>query len=234
LKENVWIGDISKMIDFSKLYQQAANRKGGEKSLEGLIPRPKSKAALGRIPDDRWLSGMAKSVFQAGFNWKVVENKWPDIEAAYNGFDPRAVAFQSDDDLDRLVKDPRVIRQWRKLKAIRVNAQYVADLAAEHGSAARYFANYPSTEYIHLLNEFKKRGSFLGGTTAQYFLRRMGKDSFILSRDVTAALMRENVFDGSPTSKSSLAEIQAAFNSWVNEGGKSLTRVSRVLAFTIG
>jgi hypothetical protein len=80
----------------------------------------------------------------------------------------------------------------------------------------------------------KKRASFLGGTTGQYFLREMGKDSFVLSRDVIAALKREKVFDGTPTSKSSRTAIQAAFNQWVDDGGKSLTRVSRVLAFTVG
>lgn len=222
------------MNSFSKLYERAVAKKGGEAALGALISKPKSKAALARIPDDRWLSGMAKSVFQAGFNWQVVENKWPDIEAAYGGFNPRAVALQSDDDLDLLVKDPRVIRQWRKLKAIRSNAQYVVDLALEHGSAARYFADYPSTEYIDLLADLKKRGTFLGGTTAQYFLRRIGKDSFILSNDVVAALKREKVFDGSPTSKSSLALIQDAFNAWVEDGGQTLTRVSRILAFTVG
>ncbi len=222
------------MKRFSKLYERAAARKGGEVALESLIAKPKSTAALARIPDDRWLSGMARSVFRAGFNWKVVDNKWPDIEEAYSGFDPHAVAFQSDDDLDTLVKDTRVIRAWRKLKAIRVNAQYVVDLAAEHGSAARYFANYPSAEYVDLLNDMKKRGSHLGGTSAQYFLREMGKDSFILSRDVTAALRREKVFDGTPTSKSSMRSIQDAFNEWVSDGGDSLTRVSRVLAFTVG
>ena len=222
------------MKAFSKLYDLAASRKGGDKALEALIPSPRSSAALARIPDDRWLAAIAKSVFRAGFNWKVVENKWPDIEAAYDGFDPQFVAFQSDDDLDRLVKDPRVIRAWRKLKAVRANAQYVVDLAAEHGSAAKFFATYPSTSYIELLDDMKKRGSHLGGTTAQYFLREIGKDSFILSRDVVAALKREKVFDGTPTSKTSLRLIQAAFNTWVDDGGKSLTRVSRVLAFTVG
>jgi 3-methyladenine DNA glycosylase Tag len=221
------------MKRFSKLYERAAIRKGGEDELEALIPKPKSKTALARTGDDRWLSGMAKSVFRAGFNWKVVENKWPDIEAAYDGFDPHMVAFQSDDDLDVLVKDPRVIRHWRKLKAIRANAQYLVELAGEHGSAAKYFANYPSNRYIHLLNDMKKRGSHLGGTSAQYFLREVGKDSFILSRDVTAALRREKIFDGTATSKSSMERIQDAFNAWVDDGGESLTRVSRVLAFTV-
>ena len=222
------------MKHFSKLYELAARRKGGDAALEALIPKPTSAAALARIPDDRWLSSMAKAVFRAGFNWKVVENKWDGTEAAFNGFDPHAVAFMSDDDLDVLVKDERIIRHWKKLKAIRSNAQYVVDLAAEHGSAAKYFARYPSTGYIDLLDDLKKRASFLGGTTGQYFLREMGKDSFVLSRDVIAALKREKVFDGTPTSKSSRAAIQAAFNQWVDDGGKSLTRVSQVLAFTVG
>lgn len=222
------------MKEFSKLYERAAKRKGGASALELLLDKPKSRAALRRIADDRWLSGMARSVFQAGFNWKVVENKWPEIEAAYAGFNPRAVALQSDEDLEALVKDARVIRQWRKLKAIRDNAHYVVDLAAEHGSAAEYFAGFPDTEFVRLLDDLKKRGSFLGGTTAQYFLRRMGKDSFVLSKDVLAALRREKVFEGTPTSKASLAAIQGAFNAWVDDGGRSLTRVSRVLAFTVG
>ena len=222
------------MKHFSKLYDLAASRKGGEAALEKQISKPKSTAALAKIPDDRWLSAMAKAVFRAGFNWKVVENKWEGTEAAFDAFDPHAVAFMSDDDLDVLVKDERIIRHWKKLKAIRANAQYVVDLGAEHGSAAKYFAHYPTTEYIGLLADLKKRASFLGGTTGQYFLREMGKDSFILSRDVVAALKREKVFDGTPTSKSSLSAIQAAFNQWVDDGGKTLTRVSRVLAFTVG
>lgn len=222
------------MKSFSKLYELAVRRKGGEKALESLITKPKSAAALARIPDDRWLSAMAKAVFRAGFNWTVVENKWEGTEAAFRGFQPHEVAFMSDDDLDVLVKDERIIRHWKKLKAIRANAQYVVDLAAEHGSAAAYFANFPATRYVDLLADLKKRASFLGGTTGQYFLRETGKDSFILSRDVVAALRREKVFDGTPTSKTSLAAIQSAFNDWVDDGGDSLTRVSRVLAFTVG
>jgi len=222
------------MKPFAELYAVAVARKDGEDAVEALIKRPKSPAALARIADDRWLSGIAKAVFRAGFNWSVVENKWPDIEAAFDRFDPYRVASLSDDDLDDLLKDKRVIRHWRKLKAIRENAQYLVELAAEHRSAAEYFARYPSTEYVDLLADLKNRGAMLGGVSGQYFLRELGKDSFILSRDVVTALEREKIFDGSPTSKTSLRKIQAAFNAWVKDGGESLTRVSRVLAFTVG
>jgi 3-methyladenine DNA glycosylase Tag len=222
------------MQKFRRLFELAAARKGGEEALEAMIGKPKSAASLARIPDDRWLSGMAKAVFRAGFNWSVIDTKWPGIEAAFAGFDPYHVAFLSDDDLDILLKDARVIRHWRKLKAIVADAKYIVDLAEEHGTAATYFARYPSTEYIGLLADMKQRAAYLGGTTGQYFLREMGRDSFILSRDVIAALSREGVFTGSPTSKSSLAAIQRAFNDWVADGGQSLTRVSRVLSFTVG
>ena len=222
------------MQDFAGLYELAASRKGGTTALDALIPAPLPSAKLAQLGDDRWLSAMAKAVFRAGFNWRVVDNKWPGIEDAFRRFQPDTVALFSDDDLDRLMKDERVIRHWRKLKAIRENAQYVVQLADEHGSAARFFAEHPSTKYIDLLADLRKRAAFLGGTTGQYFLREMGRDSFILSRDVVAALQREQVFDGTPTSKRSLAAIQQAFNDWVADGGESLTRVSRVLAFTVG
>ena len=221
------------MRDFQTLFEIAAQRKGGAAALEKLITKPKSKATLEKLGDDRWLAGMARAVYRAGFNWRVVENKWPEIETAFRNFNPLVVSHLSDDDLDELLKDPRVIRNWRKIKAIRINAQFVAELAEEHGSASRYFARYPSENFIGLISDLSKHGSFLGGTTAQYFLREMGKDSFILSRDVITALRREDVFDGTPTSKRSLAAIQEAFNHWVAQGGKSLTRVSRVLAMSV-
>jgi len=107
------------MKSFARLYERASARKGGDAALEALIPKPRAASALARIPNDGWLPGMAQAVFRTGINWKVVENKWPGIEAAFGGFVPRAVAFLSYDDLDTLLKDTRVTRHWRKLQAIR-------------------------------------------------------------------------------------------------------------------
>ena len=58
----------------------------------------------------------------------------------------------------------------------------------EHGSAAAFFAAYPVSDQIGLMDLMKKRGSRLGGTTGQLALRFMGKESFILTGDVVNAL----------------------------------------------
>ena len=103
----------------------------------------------------------------------------------------------------------------------------------EHGSAGKAFGNWPSDNYIGLLELMKKRGSRLGGNTGQYFLRMMGKDSFILSRDVTARLIAEGIVDKTPTSKKALTQVQQAFNIWMDQSGRGLTEISRVLAMSV-
>ena len=56
--------------------------------------------------------------------------------------------------------------------------------------------------------------------------------SFILSRDVTARLIAEGVIDKPATSKTALKSVQAAFNTWMEQSGRSLTEISRVLAMS--
>ncbi len=79
----------------------------------------------------------------------------------------------------------------------------------------------------------KKRGSRLGGMTAQYYLRLIGKDAFILSNDVGTALVRYGVVDKPPTGKAALKKTQSAFNQWMEESGLGLSQISRTLAATV-
>ncbi len=85
------------MRSFADIYAIAEERKGGAAALEALLPIPLPADELARIPDDRWLSMMAKCLFQAGFHWKVIEAKWPGFETAFEGFDPARLSFYGDE-----------------------------------------------------------------------------------------------------------------------------------------
>ena len=87
-----------------------------------------------------YLEVMSKAVFHSGMSWKVVEAKWTDIKAAMRNFDPIAIAFLSEKDLDELAQDKRVIRNRRKLAAIVKNARTMRELEEEHGSFQGYLA----------------------------------------------------------------------------------------------
>ncbi|MEM8814164.1 MAG: DNA-3-methyladenine glycosylase I [Pseudomonadota bacterium] len=224
------------MRKFQAVYDDAAAFRGSEDALETALGHSETKSpeVLAAIPDDRWLSMMTRCVFQAGFSWKVIDSKWPGFEEAFEGFPVGRWALAPDEDLDRLASDKRIVRNAQKIRTVRDNAVFLADLAREKGSAGAVFAEWPAADFIGLLDLLKKRGSRLGGTSAQYFLRFMGRDSLILSRDVTAALIREGVIDKEPTSKAALKAVQAAFNTWMGESGRSMTEVSRVLAMSVG
>jgi len=98
------------MHSFADTYARAAARKGGEAALEALLAEHRSKtpAELAAVPDDRWLAQMSKCVFQAGFNWQVIETKWPGFETAFHGFDPKlnAAAPPHSSPLGRMMTSP--------------------------------------------------------------------------------------------------------------------------------
>lgn len=224
------------MGSFQHIYDLAAGLKGGPDALEALIEphRPKAPADIAAIPADRWLSAMTRMVFIAGFRWRVIEAKWPGFEAAFWGFDPNRCAMMSDEDADSLLKDTRIVRNAQKISSVGPNARFLLELAREHGSAGRFFADWPDEDFAGLLEVLRTRASRLGGESAMRFLRAMGKPSFITSRDVTQALIREGVLDKPPSGKRDLQKIQAAFNAWARESGRDLTSISRTLALSVG
>ncbi len=209
--------------------------KAGLEALEALIAEhsPKTRAEIAATPDDSILAMMTERVFQAGFAWKVIENKWPGFEAAFHAFNPRWCAVISDETFDALLKDARIVRNAHKILSVRSNAGLLVELASEHGSAAKAFADWPDDDYAGLLDLLKTRGSRLGGEAAMRFLRTLGKPSFITSRDVTSALIREGVLTKPPSGKRDLKTVQEAFNRWAAESGRDLTAISRVLAMSV-
>ncbi len=218
------------MRSFDEILAIASERKGGEANVFADVTLPKSADDLAAIPDDRWLAMMARGIFQAGISWKVVENKWPGIEEAFDAFHVGKTAMMNDEKFDALITDTRVIRSGPKIAAIRDNAVFIQEVASEVGSFGRKVGDWPADDFIGLLSWLKKDGARLGGSTGSYLMRFMGKESFILSRDVVARLIAEGVVDKAPTSQKALKDVQAAFNAWKAESGRSLTEISRVLA----
>jgi len=221
---------------FKEIYERAAERKGGAKALEPMIAEwaSKPRAELAAIPDHRWLAEMTRAVFRAGFNWRVIDAKWDGFEAAFHAFDPPLNAAMSEEEFDAHLKDTRIIRNAQKVASVRGNAQFLVDLAREHGTAAKFFADWPDSDLVGLLEVMKKRAARLSGETAMRLFRTMGKPAFITTRDVTAALIDAGVIDKPPSSKKDLQAVQDAFNAWAKESGRDLTALSRVLALSIG
>jgi 3-methyladenine DNA glycosylase Tag len=222
------------METFDKLYTRASERKGGELALSSLISKPLSDTELCQVTNDRILSEMTKKIFQSGFVWSVVEKKWNSFEEVFWEFDIEKLIMMPDDMLERKATDPAIIRNYNKVKTIRENALMLKEISDEYGSVGKWLTVWSSENVIGLWAYLKKHGSRLGGNTGPYALRKLGKDTFILSRDVEAYFRANKLIDGGLTSKRSLNTIQQTFAQWQTESNLSLQELSQIVAYSTG
>lgn len=223
------------MKAFETIYERAVKRKGGEEALAKLLPdNIMDKTALTETPNSRYLAAMTDAIFKAGFVWKVVENKWPAFEEAFFGFDISRCAYMTPEEQEAIANNAAIIRNRTKIKSVPENARMIIHAAQQYnGAFGAFIAHWPQDDYIGLLAYLQQHGSRLGGTSGQYFLRKMGKDGFILGRDGVAALIDAGVIDKAPTSKTAMRQVQQAYNQWHAETGFSFAKLSRVLALSI-
>ena len=223
------------MKKFDKIRHQAEQRKGGAAGLKKLLPKVATKKQLAATGDDRYLAMMTKAINQAGFSWKVIENKWPQFEEAFFGFDPDKLGLLSPEQWEAYASDRRVVRNWQKIKALQENVFFVQEESRKHGGFGKFLADWPADDQIGLMLYLKKHGSRLGGQSALWFLRTMGKDCFILSRDVVLTLKNAGLdIADTPTSQKDLRQIQQAFNQWHTETGLPYSHLSRIAACATG
>ena len=74
----------------------------------------------------------------------------------------------------------------------------------------------------------------MGGNTGPYFLRTVGKDTFLLTRDVVTYLIGQGLVDKHPNSQRDLKLVQSTFNDWQQQSGRTMAEISRIVAYTVG
>ena len=221
-------------MKFAEIRARAEKRKGVT-ALKNLLPKNLAPKGLESLGDDRYLAMMTKVVNQAGFSWKVIENKWPEFEEAFFKFDPIKLGLLSPEQWEAYTADRRVVRNWQKIRALRENVFFIQETVRELGSFGKFMANWPVVNQIGLMEYLKKHGSRLGGNSGMYFLRRVGKDGFILSKDVVVTLKSAGLdIAERPTSQRDLKKVQDQFNEWHEETKLPFSHLSRIAACSVG
>jgi len=143
------------------------------------------------VRDERGLfERLSLEAFQSGLSWVTILRKRPAFRAAFDGFDPDAVARYTDDDVARLMGDTGIVRNRAKVLATVTNARATVDLRADGGLVdlvwsfrpdrtpePRTLADIPtrSPESAALAKELRRRGfAFVGPTTMFALMEAVG------------------------------------------------------------
>lgn len=131
-------------------------------------------------------------------------------------------------------QDERIIRNAKKVKSIADNCHMIFEVQQQHGRFSEFVANWPEDNIVGLWLYLKKHGSRLGGNTGPYALRVLGKDTFLLSKDVETVLRAEEIIDGGLQSQKSLQAAQQFFNEMRQYSGLSLQELSQIVSMSVG
>jgi DNA-3-methyladenine glycosylase I len=126
--------------------------------------------------DAGYYEKIVQAVFQAGFSWQVIRQKWPNFEKAFAGFDIDTVAAFTAEDVERLVEDKGIVRNGRKIEAAINNARVCQELVSEYGSMKEYLRSLDNHDYYERAREFSKQFKFMGPMGAYFFFYSVGED----------------------------------------------------------
>lgn len=136
--------------------------------------------------ESAWLERITLEAFQSGLAWRTILAKRPAFREAFAGFDADAVAAFDDADVARLMADPGIVRNRRKVEAALTNARATVALRGDGGlealvrshapagarPAPRTAEEVPSTspESVALARALKQAGFAHVGPTTMYAL----------------------------------------------------------------
>ncbi|MEO0897528.1 MAG: DNA-3-methyladenine glycosylase I [Bacteroidota bacterium] len=124
--------------------------------------------------DQELFKRLMLEVNQAGLSWGVVLKKKEGLVKAYDDFDIHLVASYTEEDRERLLQNPAIIRNKLKVNAAIHNARQILKLQEEHGSFQAWLdLHHPKSkeEWVKL---FKKTFKFTGGEITKEFLQAVG------------------------------------------------------------
>lgn len=128
---------------------------------------------------------LALECFQTGLSWQVVLRKRPALRLAFHDFDPDAVAGFDDDDVSRVLAEPGLIGNRRKIEAVIANAAATVRLRADGGLPQLVWHHMPATTPVprtqqelpkqteaseRLADALRARGFRLVGPVTMHFL----------------------------------------------------------------
>lgn len=123
--------------------------------------------------DNEYFERMTRTVFTAGLNWKVIENKWPNFQKAFAEFSIPKVAKFTDKDKRRLMADAGIVRNEKKIEATVHNAEMFLKLEKEYGSFEKYLGSFGKDE-SRMQEAVAERFEHVGPSTARMFLWSSG------------------------------------------------------------
>jgi DNA-3-methyladenine glycosylase I len=178
-------------------------------------------------PDSFFYEKLVATIQVGGMRVSTLRGRWDDIKKAFLNYDVGAVGRFTDSDLGKMMENPRIIRNQRKLRACVENARIMEQISRENGSFGNYLDKYRNNP-DDLAGILTSKFHFLGKVLVLNYLKEIGIDAIKPDVHVVRVMYRLGLIDSEDESLENINKVIAVAKEMAGVIGEKLNVVDAI------
>lgn len=172
-------------------------------------------------PDSFFYERIVGAIHVSGYRVANLRNRWGDIKKAFSNYDIHKVSRYTNKDFKRMMQNPNLIRNKRKLKACIENAKIMREISEKYGSFGEYLER-SKTNLKKLKEDLIKKFCYLGNVLVLEYLKEIGIDAIKPDVHVVRVMHRLGLIDSERMSPENIDKIIEVANEMSRLTGEKL------------
>lgn len=199
-----------------------------ENKFDQMLENEKNLTYVAK-PDNYFFQRMCDVIFQSGVRGVIWERYEHEIRKEFRNYDVKKVAEFGEEDIERMLRNPKMLKNRRKIEACVHNAKKMVELIKEYGHFWLFLKSHKVSELIEKSMALFKGMNY---TNACAFLRYVGVEIMKSDINVRRGLFRLGLTDSIDINGKNIAtreKIQKIGKKTAKEVGEKVKAVDYVL-----
>jgi len=178
-------------------------------------------------PDSFFYKHLVSTIHVSGYRVSILRDRWGDIKKAFSDYDVNKVSQYNNEDLKRMMRNPRLIRNKRKLKACIENAKIMKKISTKYGSFGEYL-DQNRHNFRQLKKELIERFRYLGDILVLEYLKEIGIDAIKPDVHVVRVMHRLGLINSERISSENINKVLVVANRMAQLIGEKLSMIDAI------
>jgi len=178
-------------------------------------------------PDSFFYEKLVGTIHVSGYKVSILRNRWDDIKEAFSNYDICEVSQYTNKDLEKMMNNPKLIRNKRKLRACIENAKIMSEISKRYGSFGEYL-NRNKNDLKKLKEDLINRFLYLGNVLVLEYLKEVGIDAIKPDVHVVRVMHRLGLIDSERLTTENVNKVVEMANKISQATGEKLSVIDGV------
>jgi DNA-3-methyladenine glycosylase I len=194
------------------IYDKVRSIQNGN-NFDTILERERNKTYIG-MPDNYFFQQLCDLIFQSGVRGQVWAKYEPEIRKEFSNYNVRKVARYTKKDIERMLKNPKMLKNRRKIEACVYNAKKIVPNSNEYSGFWKWLDSQVVKDgdfvlpKVELVEKIQSTFKMLTGINAYGFLRYVGLDVIKPDLEVVRVLFRLGLIDNDKKKPETYKQIQ--------------------------